>query len=176
MKKIYSFIFTLLFKHFLRVTAKEENKTTWQTNLYYMYFCRKCLYFTSFLFKGRKNKRRKTRKKKAGALIKWCLTCDIRVGSSKDMELPFCENSGEALLEKHSLRTQEKHPFRKSEKLQNWCSQAWQEQQLAGWRGRGSSGNKAVTTWLSWAIPSIAVECSSTEPRNNKRLWTSLCF
>lgn len=98
MKKIYSFIFTLLFKHFLRVTAKEENKTTWQTNLYYMYFCRKCLYFTSFLFK-RKKKKKENRKKKAGALIKWCLTGDIRLGSSKDLELPFCEkleNSGKA--------------------------------------------------------------------------------
>lgn len=134
MKKIYSFIFTLLFKHFLRVTAKEENKTTWQTNLYYMYFCRKCLYFTSFLFKKKKKKENR-KKKKAGALIKCCLTCDIRVGCSKDMELPLCEkleNSGKAAL-------------KKVWKASNCYSQTWQEQQLAGWRGEDSSSDHHLT-------------------------------
>lgn len=43
-------------------------------------------------------------------------------------------------------RIQEKHPFKKSEKEQNWYSQLWQEQQLAGWRGRDSSGNEVITT------------------------------
>lgn len=81
MKKIYSFIFTLLFKHFLRITAREENKTTWQTNLYYMYFSRKCLYFIHEIKKT----------PHAGELIMWCFTCDIRVGSSKDVELSPCD-------------------------------------------------------------------------------------
>lgn len=121
MKKIYSFIFTLLFKHFLRITAKEENKTTWQTNLYYMYFCRKCLYFSSFL----KNKI----KKNAGTLIIRCLTCDS-VSSSKDVELPLwanLANSSKCSLLKSIRRDKTDHKY----------SQVSQEQ-LAERRGRNS--------------------------------------
>lgn len=63
-------------------------------------------------------------------------------------------------------RTQEKHPLKKSEK--NWYSQAWQEQQLVGWRGEDSSSDHHLT------VLSHSIHSSGGEEHTAEKQWKKL--